>query len=990
MLKNNASFQRLTWTRPDDEVTGKGKLKRRKKLLTKAGIVSTRTMKKSAADMLRCASAAMRAGLNHGLEVYVPVQPLEPGGPLVLVPASLDQRPFCKFVLDEAGNGVVGKNYLWSACHVRGFHDTDKCHRKDNNVMLALKHVGLFGSLLKIVMLANVNRGPWLGGMFLEKKSEALDLFVEVSLRDPKYVHDHLEGFAFDIGADHGPDCSLDDIQRQLANLIELRSFKNKSMSLELKRWFSFTYAWPTLNKEWTAVRMVLQWLQVQLAEWSPEAMHELDALQLDQADVNSLIPVAGPGPQDPANAPVHDHGPVPDAEERPGPAPDAEEKQQERRERSLAQLRQKAKNTIHLAAMVTQDRLVQIHGRIIYAFEILGRRSVAQDLKQQRTQHGTCQWYAHRALDGGFDLCMQIARVPDSMEFLEAVTLAPQIHAPGPAARQLFQEELEVASLILHFAWEYMAITAWTDAVHAQTMPFTLAAGLSVQETLAKAGLDGCRQDWEAILEVEDAVFKAATVATADASGPGPVDGSPAPVGGPPVDGIDPGAAQASPGQVGAASGCRFLRRLLDDLDFHKHQLVRETCHLFSQGLLPQFKPWHHLLPDGELQLARMFATPANTKYWCEDMFKDMKTILSKKSFNAGRIARMQAVVSSAALLRCHPGPDAVGAGPPAGAASDAEGSGEPMPCPEALASSAELAEALADPSVGMRQVQLSLSSMNEASSMSLKAINDSVFVPPSDRQKVAMSTACGMTFDLGQPMGDVLPLIDVSLLMDAEKPDAKKAVKAGLGSAPGQPVWKPAGQEGNFRSVAAMALVRALSGMSVADKERAAQAAWWCVLLQKGLFFRYTAPGSDPVTFLSLGAHGHAALCWRLKVMTHPGSGSGPDAAPSEYLALSSVDSQPGRCGQQQAFAWFFGHQVQDHQTLKGLTVQPLIPPLKPQLPGDHGLSSGLVYEVTGEVDLISFCFQQKVSITSQHMNWLCKALGLRVPPILKKNGR
>jgi len=690
MLKNNAAFQTLTWTRLDDETTGKGKLKRRKKLLAKAGIVSTRTAKKSAADMLRCASAAMRAGLNHGLEVYVPAQALEPGGPLALVPESLAQRPFCKFVLDEAGNGVVGKNYLWSACHVRGFHDTDKCHRKDNNVMLALKHVGLFGSLLKLVMLANVNRGPWLGGMFLEKKSEALDLFVHVTLRDPKYVQEHLEGFAFDIGADHGADCSLDDIQRQLANLIELHSFNRKSMSLELKRWFSFTYAWPNLNKEWTAVRMVLQWLQVQLAEWSPEAMHELDALQLDQADANSMIPVAGPGPDcDPALGLPRDPA-VPDAEQRRGPAPDAEERRQESRERTLAQLRQKAKNTIHLAAMVTQDRLVQIHGRIIYAFEILGRRSVAQDLKQQRTQHGTCQWYAHRALDGGFALCMQIASVPDNMAFLESVTVAPQIHVGGPAGRQLFHEELEVASLILNFAWEYMAITAWTDAVHALTMPFTLAAGLSVQASLATAGLDGCRKDWEAILEVEDAVFRTATIAQGDDPGLGHVHGIAAPIDGPdparggdhgvpaPEDGLAPGAAQASSAQVGAASGCRFLHRLLDDLDFHKHQLVRETCYLFSEGLLPQFMPWDPNLPDGKLQLARMFATPANTKYWCEDMFKDMKTILSKKAFNAGRITRMQAVVSSAALLRCHPDPDALGVGPAAGADST-EGSGGP-----------------------------------------------------------------------------------------------------------------------------------------------------------------------------------------------------------------------------------------------------------------------------------------------------------------------
>ena len=157
MIKNNLAFREMTWRRPD-ESTGKGCLKKKGKILKEAGIISVKTHKRSAADLLRCASAAMRAGLNHGFEVYMPAQRLVPGGPLVLVPADLFERPFCKFVLDEAGNGIVGKNFLWSVGGVRGFHDTDKCHRKDNNIMLALKHSGFFTSLVKLVMLANVNK----------------------------------------------------------------------------------------------------------------------------------------------------------------------------------------------------------------------------------------------------------------------------------------------------------------------------------------------------------------------------------------------------------------------------------------------------------------------------------------------------------------------------------------------------------------------------------------------------------------------------------------------------------------------------------------------------------------------------------------------------------------------------------------------------------------------------------------------------------------
>lgn len=158
MLKNNMAVRDLAWFMAD-ETTGKGTLKRKKKALKAAGVISVRTQKRSAADLLRCASSAMRAGLSHGFEVFCPLQRLVPGGPLALVPVALKDRPFVKFVLDEAGNGIVGKNYLWSACGVRGFHDTDKCHRKDNNIMLCLKTAGFFPSLVKLVMLANVNKG---------------------------------------------------------------------------------------------------------------------------------------------------------------------------------------------------------------------------------------------------------------------------------------------------------------------------------------------------------------------------------------------------------------------------------------------------------------------------------------------------------------------------------------------------------------------------------------------------------------------------------------------------------------------------------------------------------------------------------------------------------------------------------------------------------------------------------------------------------------
>jgi len=81
----------------------------------------------------------------------------------------------------------------------------------------------------------------------------------------------------------------------------------------------------------------------------------------------------------------------------------------------------------------------------------------------------------------------------------------------------------------------------------------------------------------------------------------PGPVGGhfpvpGPAPV---PVPGLDTqhrgGRSICSP-----QNSKEFLRRLLDDLDFHKNQLVREACCLCSQGDMPGFQPWDYCMPDG------------------------------------------------------------------------------------------------------------------------------------------------------------------------------------------------------------------------------------------------------------------------------------------------------------------------------------------------------------------------------------------------------
>ena len=76
-------------------------------------------------------------------------------------------------------------------------------------------------------------------------------------------------------------------------------------------------------------------------------------------------------------------------------------------------------------------------------------------------------------------------------------------------AQRGLFLEELVVAQLIATLAHEYMSISAWSDLIHAETMPFSLAAGLHESLAMADKGMQACAADWEAILELEGHVFQ-------------------------------------------------------------------------------------------------------------------------------------------------------------------------------------------------------------------------------------------------------------------------------------------------------------------------------------------------------------------------------------------------------------------------------------------------------------------------------------------------
>ena len=119
---------------------------------------------------------------------------LVPGGPLVLDPPTLHERPFIKEIVDEDSSGVAGAIVMFTSAGLRGFFDTDNCHRFNNDFHNAIKRAGLWPVDAKLVMVTTVNKGPWLGGDFLESKAETLVAMLSCICCDPLEMANHAEG----------------------------------------------------------------------------------------------------------------------------------------------------------------------------------------------------------------------------------------------------------------------------------------------------------------------------------------------------------------------------------------------------------------------------------------------------------------------------------------------------------------------------------------------------------------------------------------------------------------------------------------------------------------------------------------------------------------------------------------------------------------------------------------------------------------------------
>ena len=942
MLRNGGAIREARWV-VLDKSSGKGQLKNMDKA-TKGKVKGLKKKMRTAADHIKCLSSAPEAGHGHLLDVYMPCIRLKPGEPLVLDPPAWTDRPFLKIIADEAGSGIAAYNYLLSVAGLRGCLDTDKCHRMGNNAVLGLKRAGLFSPYVKICFLANINKGPWLGGRFLETKMEALAQYLKSTTQDPEELAQHLQGIAFDLGKMlDSADYTLDDVTLAADQWLDMQNLHSKSAGMELKRFFSFVYAFPVLNKEWTGIKSVLQWALGQLGEWQPEhqAMQQFEKLKAAAKAKAAAKTLAKAKANADAGAVVgQDKAELPQDNALVTAAAEADIDQ------TLKQMRQQTNHTLHLCLMCMSSRKLQVQGRMIFAYLKLGQVELAESLKQHKTQADSMAWYAHRACHAGIPMLRLISEVCDDVPWLESLMLTVAVALPS-SAREELPEQVETAEQALLLAVEYMSLTAWTTQQHSSTFPWQLAGSLHADRILAQDALYNCQHAWEGILKVEGWLA-----------------------------------------QPDAQTKWPYLHKLMADLDFHKHQLVRELCHSLDLGdPAADLEPWSVDLEDVRMQLWHMVGTPANTKTFIEDIFRDARLANRLTGYVADRFLRMQHVIM-AGINRAH--------------------------------------------QFGIPVVEIA--PMNSCASFNLPkgTLSEGVFVPLSSKAKATVALEHGSPYDVGVPQGNQKPLIDLQPLMGVNpKPNAQKNAKlkerrdqkrkrqAGSDSdnnvdaQQAEPVkdkeleaeaatcapaavkatkaeWKAAGNEANFRSIAAMKQVLALHafmGASSADEaERRTQQCWMGVLLVKGCCYMYQDSTAKWHRFISLGFYGYAASCWLLSSTEVNCKGES-----KVLLKLSGWQPDEDEDAPPTPSFHLTGSQVKelhDSGRLFGIKTEVALPCMT----GSNGLGWFCQTEIEGEPgfpgkqDVILFALQNGAPLTTQQLVLLAHMLNVRLGRLTK----
>ena len=453
----------------------------------------------------------------------------------------------------------------------------------------------------------------------------------------------------------------------------------------------------------------------------------------------------------------------------------------------------------------------------MIHHFLVIGREAMAHDLARQHSQEDSARYCAERVADGGMRVCQLCAQALADTTFLASLAMTTEASFPD-SSPDIFYDEIQTAAQVTTLAMEATAAHSWSMSIFAMTMPHSFAVGLHEHLSMARDGMLKLSAQWSLILRVESMVFP-------------------------------------SDGQAMAQVRPDALAHLLHDEDFHKLQIVRETCFLLSTAS-KETGPWDPQHSEGEMQLWLMFGNVANTKTFLEDTFRDMRQMGKVAGHTASRFLRMQHVLTSGSRR-----------------------------CKDHL----------------IPLVQLSTKDLGSVDVVK-RSISHEVFAPPSNPEKAKHSLESGRPFDVGTPFtmpsGHVLePMMDLSYLMESSVPESSKKGKRHRRSSrpmapPAGPSVDPAAQAAHpsdqnkrkeadeavsrssgsaskHRSAAAMAMIMALEGHPNTEWEAMVKTAWWGCLCGRGLLFKLTkTPDSQLIAFISLGFVSYAILGWHYKM--------------------------------------------------------------------------------------------------------------------------
>jgi len=409
-------------------------------------------------------------------------------------------------------------NYLQSR-GLRLFHDIDIWHRAYNNSKLAIARARLQGSCAKIVFLASVSRAPWNSGGFLQTKAATLDMYLSTLPRDPADAAALGEAMDFDAGAIAGySDAPTQDVHSALAKkmaatALDMRTFAYTGPGVDMKRFFSLTYQFPDLDREWTVNQHLTKWHFLQLGQWSITSDDPASASTVGPGAPPATVAIADiaadPGAatvqaerrQEQAEADAVRAGPMVAAAAQEVASAAAEVKRAE-----LSDLRRQCKNSLQVCARVLEEREVQLDGRMICEMQMLYRVDTEYSAKQHLEPDKAIVWRATRAVDAGAKLAVQFARKLADAAFLSrlSLTMAPA-NLPD---EELWADELATASRLATYVIENIAVHCWSESYWCGVMPYSFAGLFHPAKGTACACLAALRKDWRVICEAEDIVF--------------------------------------------------------------------------------------------------------------------------------------------------------------------------------------------------------------------------------------------------------------------------------------------------------------------------------------------------------------------------------------------------------------------------------------------------------------------------------------------------